>query len=159
MTDRYAYHSEIKKLEFYVLGTEENYIDSAVSITNKELFKGDLPVPGGCYDPNMGTTDYSWACQHCLNTKHRCIGHSGSLDLRYSVKSPLFRDNIIKWLKIVCFKCGRLIVDKDINTASVKLLGEYVKLSKGIDKCPWPDCGEPHPNISKDKYKPSIIYA
>ena len=62
----YAYYSEIKKLEFYVLGTEEDYLDSAVSVINKELFKGELPVAGGCYDANMGTTEYGWRCQKCL---------------------------------------------------------------------------------------------
>jgi DNA-directed RNA polymerase II subunit RPB1 len=159
MLNNYAYYSEIKKLEFYVLGTEENYIDSAVSIKNKGLFTGEIPIPGGCYDPAMGTTEYSWNCALCQNSKGVCGGHSGSLDVRYPVKSPMFRDNIMKWLKIICFKCGRLIVNKEITTANSKLLGEYVKLSKGIDRCPWSDCGAPHPIITKDKYRPSIFYA
>jgi DNA-directed RNA polymerase II subunit RPB1 len=159
MLNNYAYYAEVKKMEFYVLGSEENYVDSAVSVTNKELFKGDMPVPGGCYDPSMGSTEYAWACGRCGHDKKLCSGHSGSLDLHYPVKSPLFRDGIIKWLKIICFKCGRLIVNRDITLTSSKLLGEYVRLSKGINKCPWDDCQEPHPSITKDKYKPSIIYA
>lgn len=159
MATNYACYNEVNKMEFYVLGSEENYIDGAVSVTNKELFKGDKPIPGGCYDAHMGTTEYNWDCLRCLNKRIKCPGHAGSCDLRGYVKSPLFRDYIIKWLKIICFKCGRLIVDKDINTASNKLLGEYVKLSKGIDKCPWPDCNEPHPTITKDKFKPSVFYA
>ncbi len=158
MANNYAYYSNVNKLEFYVMGPEENYIDSSVSVKNKELFKGDIPVPGGCYDPSMGSTEYSWACGRCGYDKKVCPGHSGSLDVKYPVKSPLFRDSIIKWLKIICFKCGRLLVNKDITLASGKLLGEYVKLSKSVNTCPWEDCLEPHPIITKDKYKPSVIY-
>jgi len=43
-----TYYSEITKLDFYVLSSEENYIDSAVTVTNKELFKGEIPVNNGC---------------------------------------------------------------------------------------------------------------
>ncbi len=159
MSDNYTYYSEIKKLEFYVLGAEESYIDSAVFITNKELFKGEEPIEGGIYSPEMGTTEYSWNCTTCHNPKGKCDGHPGSIDTRYPVKSPLFRDSILKWLKVICFKCGRLIVDRELHVAKTKLLSEYVKLSKKIDICPWPDCGEPHPTVTKDKFRPSVFYA
>jgi DNA-directed RNA polymerase II subunit RPB1 len=148
----YTYYSSIGKLEFYVLGSEENYIDSTVSVVNPELFKGNLPVAGGCYDPNMGTTEYSWACSGCFNIKGVCPGHSGSIDLYYPVKSPLFRESILKWLKIVCFNCGRLMVVRDINMAKSKLLMEYVKLSKDVKHCPHADCGAYHPRVYKDKF-------
>ncbi len=156
MSNGQAYYSEIRKLDFYVLGPEENYIDSAVSVTNKELFKNDLPVPNGCYDANLGTTDYSWNCALCQSKKGICPGHSGSLDLRYPVKSPLFRDNILKWLKIICFKCGRPIIMRDLTIANSKVLSEYVKLVKGVDRCQW--CGELHPTVEKDRFKSSVFY-
>ncbi len=159
MTTNYAYYSEIKELEFYVLGTEENYIDAAVNITNKELFKGELPVQGGIYSPEMGTSDYSWNCQTCFNQKGKCDTHPGALECRYPVKSPLFKDNILKWLKVICFKCGRLVVNKEIHVAKTKLLNEYVKLAKNVLECPWTDCREPRPVITKDKYRPLVFYA
>lgn len=46
MAADFTHYSEIRKLEFYVLGSEENYVDSAADVTNKELFKGELPVVG-----------------------------------------------------------------------------------------------------------------
>lgn len=76
----------------------------------------------------------------------------------YPIKSPLFRDSILKWLKVICFKCGRLLVNKEINVASSRLLIEYVKHSKMIDKCPYEDCGEPHPNVVKDKFEQAKFY-
>lgn len=152
-TQNHTYYSEISKVEFYVLGSEETYIDSAVSITNKDLFKGDIPISGGCYDAAMGSTSYSYNCTTCSMGKGNCPGHSASLDLNYPVKSPLFRDSILRWLKIICFKCGRLLVNKDLSVASSRLLIEYVKLAKVVDKCPYEDCQEPHPAVSKDKYE------
>jgi hypothetical protein len=71
----------------------------------------------------------------------------------------LFRENILKWLKIICFKCGRLIVNKDVTAASSRILLEYVKLAKGVVKCPWPDCEAEHPNVYKDKMKQNVFYA
>jgi DNA-directed RNA polymerase beta' subunit len=149
----YSYYSEIQKVEFYILGSEENYIDSAVSITNKELFKGEIPVANGPYAADMGTTSYHYHCGTCQNFKSACPGHPGSVDLLYPVKSPLFRDEILRWLKVICFKCGRLLLNKDINVASSRLLIEYVKLAKLIDKCPHADCGELHPTVTKDKFE------
>jgi DNA-directed RNA polymerase II subunit RPB1 len=154
----HSYYSEIKKLDFYVLGSEENYIDSAVTVTNKELFKGEIPVNNGCYDPNMGTTSYSFDCGTCLLPKSKCSGHPGSIDLLYPVKSPLFRDSILKWLKVICFKCGRLLINKDVNVARNRLLIEYVKLAKAVDICPYEDCGEPHPTVAKDKFEPAKFF-
>lgn len=149
----YSYYSEIKKVHFYTLGSEENYLDSAVNVTNKELFKGELPVVNGCYDASMGSTSYSYYCNTCCLGKSACPGHPGSVDLLYPVKSPLFRDSILRWLKVICFKCGRLLVNKDITAASTRLLIEYVKLAKNVDKCPYEDCGEPHPIVTKDKFE------
>lgn len=162
METDYSYYSEIKKLEFYVLGSEENYVDSAASVTNKELFKGEIPVTGGCYDAAFGATSYAYNCTTCGLGKQldknnlSCTGHSGTLHASYPVKSPLFRDSILKWLKVICFKCGELIINKDINVASNRLLIEYVKLAKNIDTCPH--CDEPHPTVYKDKIEQAKFY-
>lgn len=148
-----TYYSEISRVEFYVLGSKENYIDSSVSVTNKDLFKGDIPISGGCYDAAMGSTSYSYNCFTCGLSKGVCSGHSGSLDLNYPVKNPLFREGILRWLKVICFKCGRLLVEKDISVASNRMLIEYVKLAKSVLHCPYEDCGEPHPIVNKDKFE------
>lgn len=154
----YSSYSEIKKVDFYILGSEENLVDSAVNVTNKDLFKGDLPIINGCYDAAMGTTSYAYNCTTCSLSKGRCPGHSGSIDLHYPVKSPLFRDSILRWLKVVCFKCGRLLVNRNISIASSRLLMEHVRIAKTIDICPYEDCREEHPAISKDKFEQAKFY-
>ena len=155
----HAYYAEIDRVEFYMLDSVENYIDSQATVTNPQLFRQDLPIFEGVYDPGMGTTDHSWLCRTCGNKKGVCPGHSGSIDVKYPVKSPLFREHIVKWLKIICFKCGRIIVNKTVRASKKRLLTEYGKFSRNIDKCPYSDCGAPHPHVSQDKFEKAVIYA
>ena len=152
----FSYYNKVQTLSFYVLGSDENAKDSNVVITNKELFKADLPIPEGVYDAHMGTTDHLWLCETCGNTKATCPGHPGSCELRYPVKSPLFREFILKWLKVVCFQCGSLLSDKNIKAAKPKLLAEYVKISRTITVCRR--CKAPHPIVSKDKFEQATFY-
>lgn len=151
-----TYTSKIHTLSFYVLGNDENTKDSNVIVSNKELFRSDLPIPEGVYDAHMGTTDHSWLCETCGNTKTLCPGHFGSIELNYPVKSPLFREYILKWLKIICFKCGNLLYTKPIKAAKQNILSEYVKNSRSIVSCPH--CSEKHPYVVKDKFEQAIFY-
>jgi DNA-directed RNA polymerase beta' subunit len=153
----FSYYNKVHTLSFYILGSDENETDSNVVVTNKELFKADLPIPGGVYDAHMGTTDHKWLCETCGNSKADCPGHPGSCELRYPVKSPLFREIILKWLKVVCFQCGSLLSDKIIKAPKSKLLTEYVKVSRAITTCP--KCQAPHPLVSKDKFEQANFYA
>jgi len=149
-------YSKVHTLSFYVLDNTENDIDSNIIVTNKELFKSDLPIPEGVYDAHMGTTDHVWLCETCGNNKSECPGHPGSAVLNYPVKNPLFREFILKWLKVICFKCGGILSDKKIKAAKSKLLTEYVKISRAINTCRH--CNEPHPLVSKDKFEQAIFY-
>ena len=139
-----TYYSRLSHLSFYVIGNDENVIDSTINVTNKEVMKNDKPMPDGVYDAHMGTTDYSWGCHTCGCSKSICPGHFGSIDLKYPVKNPLFRDELLKWLKIVCFNCGRIIVTQNIKNARID---EYVKLSKVINICPH--CNQKHFKVMK----------
>jgi len=151
-----TYYSKVWDLSFYVLGTEENLLDSNVNITNKEVLKGDVPMVEGIYDAHMGTTDYSWNCATCLNRKTICPGHFGSIDLKYPVKSPMFRDELLKWLKITCYHCGEIVVPLKNKIKPAKRLGELVKNVRNIKTCMH--CEKSHFQVVKDKKKPAIFY-
>ena len=154
---KFTFTSRVNTLSFYVLGTEENQDDSNVTVTNKELFKSYLPISEGCYDAHMGTTDHGWLCETCGNVKAVCPGHVGSIDLNYPVKNPLFREQLLKWVKVICFDCGKAVIEKFLKIPKSKLLTEYVKLARNVTKCPH--CGAPRPLISKDKYASSTFIA
>jgi DNA-directed RNA polymerase II subunit RPB1 len=153
----FTHTSRVNTISFYVLGTEENQDDSNVTVTNKELFKSFLPISEGCYDAHMGTTDHGWLCETCGNVKTVCPGHVGSIDLNYPVKNPLFREQLMKWLKVICFDCGKLVVEKPMKVPKAKLLTEHVKIARTITKCPH--CKAVKPAVSKDKYANSTFMA
>ena len=151
-----TYYSSISDLCFYVLGSKENLIESNVNVTNKEVMKGDYPMSEGIYDAHMGTTDHQWNCLTCENKKTICPGHSGSLDLRYPVKSPMFRDELLKWLKITCYHCGNIVLQLKKKTKPSKIIGELVKNVRTVTHCIH--CKKEHLQIVKDKNNPLTFY-
>jgi DNA-directed RNA polymerase II subunit RPB1 len=158
--DEYIPYNSIYAVSYYIAGSQENELDASVQIENKELFHGELPADGGIYDSRMGTTDKSWRCGACGLKKTKCPGHFGYIPLNYPVKNPMFRDYIIKFLKIICYRCGRLIITKDVKVSKNKKLMEYARIVtyEKINKCPHKDCNQSHPTVIHDKSDPAVIY-
>ncbi len=152
----YISPGSIRAIQFYVLGGEETNKISSVRIENKDLFQGNIPVRGGVNDARMGTTELNYDCETCQNTKNICPGHLGSIDLKYPVKNPMFRERLLRWLKACCFNCGRPVLQKVISAPKKNLLNEYAKHSKNISQCPH--CGAAHDKVVKDKKIGSIFY-
>ena len=148
--------SSIHSIQFFPTGSEENEQLGNVKLINKEMFRGQDPIRGGAYDKRMGTTEPTYNCELCLNTKLKCPGHMGYIKLRYPVKNPFFRDKLLKWLKVCCFECGYPITKKKINAPSKQLLSEYVKSCRTISKCAH--CGAKHSHVIKDKHKTLQFY-
>jgi len=150
-----TYYSKIYDLAFYVRSSEEILRESAVNVTNAEIMKSDVPAADGLYDPRMGTTDFAINCHTCGNRKGVCPGHFGSFDLKAPVKSPMMREEALKWAKITCYHCGEPVVELKKNVAPSKRLGELVKNVKGVKECPY--CKQPHLQVTKDKKRPFIF--
>lgn len=154
--------SELNKVKFYVLDEEENDVESVVEIKHKELFRGNVAYNQGIYDSKLGTTDHSYICHTCFGDKTTCGGHFGKINLPYPVISPLFKKEVLKWLKIICFDCGNPILNikNSSNFEKSQLLNEYVKLSRTASqkfiKCIH--CNTVHPNVQKDPKDHLKIY-
>ena len=150
-----VHYGKVSTLAFYVLSSEEILQNSVVNVTNKEIMKNERPVLEGIYDPRMGTTDVNWDCHTCFQPKGMCPGHFGSMDLRYPAKSPLFREETLKWLKILCYTCGSLLCHiKPFGPPDTRLAAA-IKSVKNVKECPV--CFTPHKQVSKDKLSPYIF--
>ena len=152
MSDEFIPTSELTKVRFYALGEAENNVESCVDITNKELFRNNMPFSNGVYDARLGTTDNSYICQTCFNSKANCSGHFGKIKTPYPFLSPIFKKEVIKWLKVSCFKCGGLIVQIKKAVEKSQMLNEAVKLSRSSTQkfLQCPHCDEIHPSVEKD---------
>lgn len=154
------YSGRITKAKFSLAGSENVRKDSYANITSYDLFRNNLPYPGGVYDAHMGTTDHSYRCQTCYNNKRNCLGHPGHIHLNYPVWSPMVVNDGRKWLKLICFKCGHPIIEDSLfmRFPRGKRLDEASKIARtGNKKCHY--CKEIHPIIKKDPNEPLSLVA
>ena len=148
-----VFDNEIKYIQFYINGNKQNEKLSVVEINNKNLFKDNEPVNNGVYDIHMGTTDNKLRCHTCYHSKKDCVGHFGHIESPYPFVNPLFRREVIKWVRAVCAHCGLPVLGTkiELNTGKSNYLNEYVKkvkLSNKKIKCHY--CSKDHKILEKD---------
>lgn len=140
---------ELSRVSFYLMGSEDHAKASNCNIISKDLFSNDRPLDSGLYSLSMGTTSYSYRCKTCQNTRDRCLGHFGSIQLKYPVINPLFRSEVLRWLRQVCHSCGfaigRIADDGSFRTSST---------SKATI---CSNCNHEQPVIMKDPKEPLFL--
>ena len=103
----------VSGIQFSILGPDEIRKRSVVEITKHDTYEKDVPVIKGIFDPRMGVTDMGKVCKTCGQRNINCPGHFGHVDLARTVYNYHFVQTLIKILKCVCFRCSKLLVDKD----------------------------------------------
>jgi len=149
MSDFQAPYAEVEQVEFAVF-SDEDHLRLGVDINNFEHFgAGNLPVPGGVYDPRMGTTDHHYACATCELGKKDDPGHPGVLRLRAPEPGPLWIDEIRRWARVVCLECGAPIhpPERFAGVAASRRLNEAAQVATDGVRCR--ECGVVHPKIVK----------
>lgn len=155
--------SQYDSVSFYIIGTQDIIKEAHGVTTSKALLSNGLPVPGGLYHPAYGTTEISWNCQTCKNPKNDCPGHDGMTRSNYPIQNASFRDEILKWLKIVCHNCGEFASPKVLKSGILtkNILGEFVKLvrTSSVKNIKCTHCGVIQPWVSKDQQRNNILWA
>lgn len=147
-------YSEVSSIGFYILGSEDHRVNGHVEVTEPDnLRKGNIPVDNGIYDAHMGTTRRDVICKTCQQNKELCPGHFGYLKLNYPVQSPLFMKDIMRWLKVACYNCGKLIAHYGgMKFRADKILNQFVKTVRSSNKIlQCVHCQSVQPHIVKDK--------
>jgi DNA-directed RNA polymerase beta' subunit len=160
MQQSLIYRSRITRVKFGVNGNEAILKESCSNITSYDLFHDNEPVAHGLYNAHLGTDNYKYTCMTCFNSKSKCLGHDGHHIMKYPVISPMFLNEIRKWLKLTCFECGKPIIEasqyKSVNR--IKRLDYAQKIARtGSRKCVH--CKAPHPIIKKDPSEPLAMIA
>lgn len=114
--------SEVESVEFTFLSPKEIKAISVKRIENESTFDNLLnPVPGGLYDPALG----SWGdspCTTCNLNQATCPGHPGHIQLPVPVYHPVFMDMIYRLLRATCVYCkGFRLAAKDLHKYTCKL--------------------------------------
>ncbi|KAK4226975.1 hypothetical protein QBC38DRAFT_478950 [Podospora fimiseda] len=99
--------SSLESVEFTFLTAQEIRAISVRRIDSAETFDSLLnPVPGGLYDPSLG----SWGdapCRTCGLNQAQCPGHPGHIELPVPVYHPVFMDQMYRLLRSQCVYCHR----------------------------------------------------
>ena len=141
-----GYCPRINAIRIHITGNEDNKQIGVIRVRSHESFQtGELPIQGGMYDPRMGAIASQYQCVTCGNSDRECPGHFGYYNVDTQLVQPIVVEDVIKWLKVICLKCGTLLVDMNkLKTKAQKL--QQAAQSQLVDKrCP--KCGTVHPKI------------
>ena len=114
MSDFEPITKNVSGLQFSIMSPDEIRKNSVVEITKHETYDKDVPVIKGLFDSRMGTTDMGKVCATCGLNNTDCPGHFGHIELCRPVYNYHFIDIIIKILKCICFRCGKLKINKEL---------------------------------------------
>ena len=142
MTDFEPITKDVTGLQFSIMSPDEILKNSVVEITKHETYDKDVPVIKGLFDSRMGTTDMGKICSTCGLDNINCPGHFGHINLAKPVYNYHFIDITVKVLKCVCFRCGKLRVNKDspniseiMNHSKKKRWNTIYEMSSKITRC------------------------
>ena len=141
MTDFEPITKNVSGLQFSIMSPEEIRKNSVVEVTKHDTYDKDIPVIKGLFDSRMGTTDMGKVCNTCGLDNMECPGHFGHIELAKPVYNYHFIDVTMKILKCVCFRCGKLKINKDCPKVS--------DLKKKNNKIRWNEIYEMSSKINR----------
>jgi len=119
----------VEGIQFSISSPEDIRKHSVVEVTKFETYDKDIPVVKGLFDIRMGVTDRDIICATCNQKNTCCPGHFGHIELAKPVLNYHFIQNILKIMKCVCFKCSKLLIDKESELCKI--------ISKKSSKVRW----------------------
>jgi len=116
--------SKVVGIQFSILSPEEIRKGSVAEITSKDTYVNNKPVIGGLFDPRMGVLEPGLICPTDGLDYMKTPGYHGHIELARPVFYIQFMSTILKCMKCVCFKCSKLLVNKEKYKQAYKLTGE-----------------------------------
>ena len=139
--------SNIGLIKYSIRGDNDTLLDTGNTIIKtKDATKqsGDAQQYG-VYNMHMGAVDRNIQCKTCRNQSEYCPGHYGRIETNMPIMNPLFKSEIMKWIKIVCNKCGSLVIPIPTNVSQSRILAvmsaQRNNTPKGGRRCK--KCSEP----------------
>ena len=108
-------------IQFGVFSPEEVRRRSVVEVTSYSTQEGKI---GGLADPRMGVLENGKVCRSCGQNNHQCPGHFGHYELARPVYYIQFYKMVLKILRCVCIKCGKLLINKEAARSMRRSKGE-----------------------------------
>jgi len=136
----YRAPSKIIGVQFSILSPEEIRKNSVVEITSRDTYINNKPVIGGLFDPRMGVLEPGLLCPTDGLTYIDTPGYFGHIELARPVFFIQHLKEIMKISKCVCFKCSKLLINKNqhkhVSEMPAKARWDYVgNLAAKVKRC------------------------
>jgi len=132
--------SKIIGIQFSILSPDEIRKSSVAHITSRDTYINNKPVINGLFDPRMGVIEPGIICPTDGLNYMETPGYFGHIDLARPVYYIQYLKHILKILRCVCFKCSKLLINKNLHKHVLELPSnkrwEYVfEFASGITRC------------------------
>jgi len=114
--------SRIIGLQFSMLSPEEIVKNSVAEITSRDTYVNNKPVINGLFDPRMGVLEPGIICPTDGHNYMKTPGYFGHIVMARPVYYIQYLSAILRILRMVCFKCGKLLISKE----------KYANLTEGM---------------------------
>ena len=137
---QYTHPSRIIGIQFSMASPEEIRRNSVVHVESRDTFIGNKPCMGGLFDSRMGVLESGLICPTDGLTYIDTPGYFGHIELARPVFFIQHIKEIMKIARCVCFKCSKLLLNKNLHKHILELPLEdrwnYVsKLAAKIKRC------------------------
>jgi DNA-directed RNA polymerase II subunit RPB1 len=105
--------SQIIGIQFGMFSPEEIRKSGVVEVVSKETYNNNKEIPGGLFDPRMGVLGPNSICPTDGLTYIQTPGYFGYIEMARPVFFIQHITHVMKILKCVCFKCSKLLINKD----------------------------------------------
>jgi DNA-directed RNA polymerase II subunit RPB1 len=112
--------SKIIGIQFSMLSPEEIRRNSVVEITSRDTYNNNKPVIGGLFDPRMGVLEPGTICPTDGMIYIDTPGYFGHIELARPVFFIQHLKEIMKICRCVCFKCSKLLINKNQHTHALQ---------------------------------------
>lgn len=117
-------HSRIIGIQFSMLSPEEIIKNSVAEITSRDTYINNKPVINGLFDPRMGILEPGIICPTDGHNYMKTPGYFGHIVLARPVFYIQYLSPCIRVLRMVCIKCGKLLVSKEKYAKLLSTLNE-----------------------------------
>jgi DNA-directed RNA polymerase II subunit RPB1 len=105
--------SRVIGIQFSILSPDEIRSGSVAEIVSRDTYVNGKPVIGGLFDPRMGVLEPGMTCPTDGLSYIESPGYFGHIELARPVFYIQYLNTILKILRCVCFKCSKLLIEKD----------------------------------------------
>lgn len=129
---------EISKILFSVASSDD--------IRKKSVYEANVAKytdskTNTVYDHRSGAI-FNKKCETCNQYEQLCPGHFGHIELNVTIINPILFPHVFNVLKVICYKCSKLIITEDhlkfndiLKFRGEKRLSEIINKIKKFNKC------------------------